>query len=85
MKLRSSFLIIALPTLGLIANAQQAEAPLKDTLLWMHNFAADTSSQYTGQDPDNKNCTLGTPNCQRRHDVSTFDGKGCSADLPPEN
>ena len=71
------------PTSGATANTQQAEEPsLKDTLLWMHNFAADNGSQYTGQSSiDNQNCKSGTRNCQQRHDVSTFDSQGCSATI----
>jgi hypothetical protein len=54
---------------------------LKDTLLWMHNFAADNASQFTGQNlVDNQPCNPG-PNCQQRHDVSTFDSKGCAATI----
>ena len=61
------------------AYAQQS-VNLKDTLLWMHNFVADNGSQFVGQrNPDNGSCELGTPNCEQRHDVSTFDSQGCSA------
>ena len=62
--------------------AQQA-ASLEDTLVWMHNFVADKGSQFTGQrnTEDKGLCKLGTPNCEPRHDVVTFDSHGCLATI----
>jgi hypothetical protein len=63
------------------AYAQQPPS-LKETLEWMHNFAADNGRQYTGQkNPDNGSCEVGIPNCEQRKDVTTFDSKGCSATI----
>ncbi|PYT78294.1 MAG: hypothetical protein DMG40_20735 [Acidobacteria bacterium] len=48
----------------------------------MHNFAADNGSQFTGQrNTDKGACKLGTPNCEPRHDVTTFDSHGCLATI----
>src|SRR5712664_597937 len=77
MKLRPLLMVMAIA--GATAYAKQPVS-LKDTLQWMHNFVAENGRQYTGQkNPDNGPCELGTPNCEQRHDVSTFDSKGCSA------
>ncbi len=63
------------------AYAQQP-ASLEDTLAWMHNFVADNGSQFTGQRNTDKGlCKLGTPNCEPRHDVTTFDSHGCLATI----
>jgi hypothetical protein len=79
MKLRPLLLVMTIA--GATAYAQQPSS-LKDTLQWMHNFAADNGSQYTGQkNTDNGPCELSTPNCEQRHDVSTFDSQGCSATI----
>jgi hypothetical protein len=62
---------------------QQAKAPgLKETLAWMHNFAAENGSQQIGQSSiDNQACELGNPNCQVRRDESTFNSQGCAATI----
>jgi len=61
MKLRPLLLVMTIA--GATAYAQQPSS-LKDTLQWMHNFAADNGSQYTGQkNTDNGPCELSTPNC----------------------
>ena len=63
------------------AYAQQP-ASLEDTLAWMHNFVADNGSQFTGQRNTDKGlCKLGNPNCEPRHDVTTFDSHGCLATI----
>ena len=63
------------------AYAQQPTS-LEDTLVWMQNFAADNGSQFTGErNTDNGACKLGTPNCELRHDVTTFDSHGCRATI----
>lgn len=55
---------------------------LKETLTWMHNFAADNASQVIGQSTENnQDCKLGTSNCQQRHDETTFDSQGCDATI----
>lgn len=75
---RTVWLVFAI--LAATASAQQPAASLKDTLQWMHNFAADNGYQYTGQKTwDAGPCDVGTPNCEQRHDVTTFDSQGCSA------
>jgi hypothetical protein len=77
MKLRP--LLVVMTIAGATTYAQQPVS-LKDTLQWMHNFAADNGKQYVGQkNTDNGPCELGTPNCEQRLDVTTFDSKGCSA------
>ncbi len=74
---RAPLLILAI--LAVTAHAQQPVS-LKETLEWMHNFAADNGRQYVGQrNTDNGRCELGTPDCERRNDVTTFDSQGCSA------
>jgi len=70
--------------LAIVVVTAQAQQPvsLKETLEWMHNFAADNGRQYAGQrNTDNGRCELGTPNCEERHDVTTFDSQGCSATI----
>jgi hypothetical protein len=63
------------------AYAQQP-ASLEDVLVWMQNFVADNGSQFTGQrNTDKGACKLGTPNCELRHDVTTFDSHGCRATI----
>jgi hypothetical protein len=80
MRFKSTVVLIVIASATVYA--QQARIGLKETLLWMHNFVADNSSQYTGQDSvDNHTCKLGSPNCQQRHDVSTFDSQGCSTTI----
>lgn len=70
---------LILATVAVIAHAQQPVS-LKETLEWMHNFAADNGRQYAGQrNTDNGSCELGTPDCEQRKDVTTFDSQGCSA------
>ena len=60
--------------------AKTAQPTLKETLTWMHNFADDNASQTVGQSSTgNQRCELGTPNCQNRHDETTFDSQGCDA------
>ena len=60
----------------------QQTASLEGTLAWMHNFVADKGSQLTGQRNTDKGfCKLGTPNCEPRHDVTTFDSHGCLATI----
>jgi hypothetical protein len=69
----------------LVALTQQpktAQPNLKETLTWMHNFAADNANQIVGQSStDNQRCELGTPNCQDRRDETTFDGESCDATI----
>ncbi len=62
--------------------AQQPGVNLKETLQWMHDFAADNATQFVGQSSvDNQSCELGQnqPNCRQRHDRSRFESQGCSA------
>ena len=60
----------------------QQPASLEDTLVWMDNFVADHGSQFTGQrNTDKGSCKLGAPNCELRHDVTTFDSHGCLATI----
>jgi hypothetical protein len=48
----------------------------------MYNFVADHGSQFTGQRyTDHGSYKLGTPNCEPRHDVTTFDSHGCLATI----
>jgi len=74
---RTALLVVTI--LAAAASAQQP-ASLKETLQWMHDFVADNGYQFTGQKTtDNGPCTVGAPDCQQRHDVTTFDSQGCSA------
>ena len=66
---------------SLTAYAQQPDS-LEETLAWMHNFVADNGRQFTGErNTDKGACKLGTPNCEPRQDVTTFDGQGCLATI----
>jgi len=79
MKLRPLLMVTTMA--GATAYAQQPVS-LEDTLQWMHNFAADNGKQYSGQkNTDNGPCKLGTPDCEERHDVTTFDSQCCSATI----
>lgn len=79
--MKLNLLLVLMTTASVSARAQQP-GTLQDTLKSMHDFVAENSSQYTGQDSiDNHTCKLGSPNCQRRHDVSTFQSQGCSATI----
>jgi hypothetical protein len=76
---RAPLLIFAIVVVT--AHAQQPVS-LKETLEWMHNFAADNGRQYAGQrNTDNGRCELSTPDCEQRKDVTTFDSQGCSATI----
>ena len=74
-------MLILLVIVSGTAYAQQP-ASLEDTLVWMHNFVADNGTQFTGErNTDHGACKLGTPNCELRHDVTSFDSHGCVATI----
>jgi hypothetical protein len=74
-------LLILMVIVSVTAYAQQP-ASLEDTSAWIYNFVADHGSQLTGQrNTDHGYCKLGTPNCEPRHDVTTFDSHGCLATI----
>lgn len=74
-------MLVLLVIVSVTAYGQQP-ASLEDTLVWMHNFVADNGSQFTGQrNTDKGACKVGTPNCEPRHDVTTFDSQGCLATI----
>jgi hypothetical protein len=74
-------MLVLMVIVSVNAYAQQP-AGLEDTLVWMHNFAADNGSQFTGErNTDKGACKLGTANCEPRHDVTTFDSHGCLATI----
>ena len=74
-------MLVLMVIVGATAYAQQS-ASLEDTSVWMQNFAADNGSQFTGQrNTDKGACKLGTPNCELRHDLTTFDSHGCLATI----
>lgn len=74
-------MLVFIVIVNVTAYAQQP-ASLEDTLVWMHNFVADKGSQFTGErDTDRGACKLGTPNCEPRHDITTFDSHGCLATI----
>src|SRR5438034_5735237 len=72
-------MLVLMVIVSVTAQTQQP-ASLEDTLVWMDNFVADHGSQFTGQrNTDKGSCKLGTPGCEPRHDVTTFDSHGCLA------
>ena len=74
-------MLVLMVIVSVTAYAQQPDS-LEDTLVWMHNFVADNGSQVIGQrNTDKGACKLGTPNCELRHDVTTFDSHGCLATI----
>ena len=74
-------MLVLMVIVSVAAYAQQP-ASLEDTLVWMHNFVADNGGQFTGQrNTDKGACKLGTPNCEPRHDVTTFDSHSCLATI----
>ena len=74
-------MLVLMVIVSATAYAQQS-ASLSDTLAWMYNFVADHGSQLTGQRSTDKGiCKLGTPNCEPRRDVTTFDNHGCLATI----
>src|SRR5207253_6581703 len=74
-------MLVLMVIVSVTAQTQQP-ASLEDTLVWMDNFVADHGSQFTGQrNTDKGSCKLGTPGCEPRHDVTTFDSHGCLATI----
>ena len=74
-------MLVLMVIVSTTAYAQQPTS-LEDTLVWMENFAADHGSQFTGQRKTDKGaCRLGAPDCEPRHDVTTFDSHGCLATI----
>src|SRR5437016_9008989 len=74
-------MLVLMVIVSVTAHTQQP-ASLEDTLVWMDNFVADHGSQFTGQrNTDKGSCKLGTPGCEPRHDVTTFDSHGCLATI----
>ena len=72
-------ILVHMVIVSVTAYAQQPGS-LEDTLVWMHNFVADNGSQVIGQrNTDKGACKLGTPNCEPRRDVTTFESHGCLA------
>lgn len=60
--MKLNLLLVLMTTASVSARAQQP-GTLQDSLKWMHDFVAENSSQYTGQDSiDNHTCKLGSPN-----------------------
>src|SRR5437773_11588547 len=74
--------MLVLMVIASVTAHTQQPASLEDTLVWMDNFVADHGSQFTGQrNTDKGSCKLGTPGCEPRHDVTTFDSNGCLATI----